>query len=167
MLHATEFEEVLGGRIPYLDVRACHRSASSGCVFLGSAQFRRLLKPIVHYRISSVPSTYLREVYDDICCSILGGPRHPPGRTLKTGTGVLFSMGNGMLLAHWLKKRLGLALACMFAGASIGGCIFPIIVKALLQRTRCGTYFAPSVHCNLTSSSKAFQGQCGFWDSWP
>ncbi|TBU48849.1 MFS general substrate transporter [Dichomitus squalens] len=46
-------------------------------------------------------------------------------------SGVLFNMGN-MLMTHWFKRRLGLALACMFAGASIGGCIFPIIVRTLL-----------------------------------
>ncbi|PIL26828.1 MFS general substrate transporter [Ganoderma sinense ZZ0214-1] len=49
-------------------------------------------------------------------------------------TGVVFDMGN-MVLAHWFKKRLGFALACILGGASIGGCIFPVTVKALLQRT--------------------------------
>ncbi len=73
-------------------------------------------------------------------------------------------MGN-MLLTHWFRKRLGLALACMFGGASIGGCIFPVAVKSLLQRTRYATYFAPYVDYDLTSSSKASHGQCGFWDS--
>ncbi|KAI1786163.1 MFS general substrate transporter [Ganoderma leucocontextum] len=47
-------------------------------------------------------------------------------------SGILYDMGT-MVLAHWFKKRLGLALACVFGGASIGGCIFPVTVKALLQ----------------------------------
>nr|VWP00705.1 PKS_ER domain-containing protein [Ganoderma boninense] len=39
-----------------------------------------------------------------------------------------------MAMAHWFKKRLGLAYAFMYAGAGIGGCVFPVAFKALLQR---------------------------------
>ena len=45
-----------------------------------------------------------------------------------------------MILAHWFKKRLGSAFACIFGGASIGGCIFPVTVRALLHRTRYVVY---------------------------
>ncbi|PIL27934.1 MFS general substrate transporter [Ganoderma sinense ZZ0214-1] len=48
-------------------------------------------------------------------------------------SGVFFNMGN-MVMAHWFKRRLGLAIACSFGGAGVGGCIFPIIVRALLHR---------------------------------
>ncbi|PIL27910.1 MFS general substrate transporter [Ganoderma sinense ZZ0214-1] len=48
-------------------------------------------------------------------------------------SGVFFNMGN-MVMAHWFKRRLGLAIACSFGGAGAGGCIFPIIVRALLHR---------------------------------
>ncbi|KAI1794304.1 MFS general substrate transporter [Ganoderma leucocontextum] len=48
-------------------------------------------------------------------------------------SGVFFTMTN-MVMTHWFKKRLGLAYAFMYAGAGIGGCIFPVIFKALLQR---------------------------------
>ncbi|PIL27909.1 MFS general substrate transporter [Ganoderma sinense ZZ0214-1] len=47
---------------------------------------------------------------------------------------VFFQMGE-MVLTHWFKKKLGLALGCVLGGSSIGGCIFPILVKALVQRT--------------------------------
>ena len=50
-------------------------------------------------------------------------------------SGVFFNMGN-MVMAHWFKRRLGLAIACSFGGAGAGGCIFPIIVRALLHRVR-------------------------------
>ena len=50
-------------------------------------------------------------------------------------SGVFFNMGN-MVMAHWFKRRLGLAIACAFGGAGAGGCIFPIIVRALLHRVR-------------------------------
>ncbi|PIL27922.1 MFS general substrate transporter [Ganoderma sinense ZZ0214-1] len=47
---------------------------------------------------------------------------------------VFFQMGE-MVLTHWFKKKLGFALGCVLGGSSIGGCIFPILVKALVQRT--------------------------------
>ena len=40
------------------------------------------------------------------------------------------------MLTHWFKKKLGLALGCVLGGSSMGGCIFPILVKTLVQRTR-------------------------------
>ncbi|KAI1786162.1 MFS general substrate transporter [Ganoderma leucocontextum] len=48
--------------------------------------------------------------------------------------GVFYSVGS-MVLTHWFKRRLGLALAIAYGGTSVGGCIFPIVAKALLQRT--------------------------------
>ncbi|KAI0718723.1 MFS general substrate transporter [Cerioporus squamosus] len=46
--------------------------------------------------------------------------------------GIVFSAGSGVV-AHWFKKRLGLALACMASGSSIGGTIFPIILRNLIE----------------------------------
>ncbi|PIL23134.1 MFS general substrate transporter [Ganoderma sinense ZZ0214-1] len=48
-------------------------------------------------------------------------------------SGVFFTMIN-MTMAHWFKKRLGLAYAFMYAGAGIGGCVFPVAFKTLVQR---------------------------------
>ena len=48
-----------------------------------------------------------------------------------------------MVMAHWFKRRLGLAFASMFGGGSIGGCFFPVVVRALFQHTR---YATTSVH---------------------
>ncbi|PIL27918.1 MFS general substrate transporter [Ganoderma sinense ZZ0214-1] len=47
-------------------------------------------------------------------------------------SGVFFNIGS-MVLTHWFKKRLGLALAIAYSGISVFGCIFPIIMKTLLQ----------------------------------
>nr|VWO94487.1 MFS domain-containing protein [Ganoderma boninense] len=46
--------------------------------------------------------------------------------------GVFFNIGS-MVLTHWFKKRLGLALAIAYGGTSIFGCFVPILMKALLQ----------------------------------
>ncbi|RDX51685.1 MFS general substrate transporter [Lentinus brumalis] len=46
--------------------------------------------------------------------------------------GIVFSAGAGVV-AHWFKKNLGLALACMASGSSIGGTIFPIILRNLIE----------------------------------
>ncbi len=43
-----------------------------------------------------------------------------------------------MVLTHWFKKRLGLALAFAYSGISVCGCIFPIIIKTLLGHMRYG-----------------------------
>ncbi|RDX51777.1 MFS general substrate transporter [Lentinus brumalis] len=47
-------------------------------------------------------------------------------------SGVVFSAAAGVV-AHWFKKNLGLALACMASGSSIGGTIFPIILRNLIE----------------------------------
>ncbi|KAM5543478.1 hypothetical protein V8D89_002729 [Ganoderma adspersum] len=47
-------------------------------------------------------------------------------------SGVFFTMTN-MTMTHWFKKRLGLAYAFMYAGAGVGGCVFPVGFKALLR----------------------------------
>ncbi|KAM5535342.1 hypothetical protein V8D89_011027 [Ganoderma adspersum] len=49
-------------------------------------------------------------------------------------SGVIFNMCN-MVMAHWFKRRLGFAFASMFGGGSIGGCFFPVVVRALFQHT--------------------------------
>ncbi|KAM5536464.1 hypothetical protein V8D89_009900 [Ganoderma adspersum] len=56
------------------------------------------------------------------------------GFGLGLSSAVFFQMGE-MVLTHWFKKRLGLALGCVLGGSSAGGCVFPILVKALVQRT--------------------------------
>ncbi|KAM5545702.1 hypothetical protein V8D89_000740 [Ganoderma adspersum] len=48
-------------------------------------------------------------------------------------SGVFFNIGS-MVLTHWFKKRLGLALAIVYSGTSVFGCIVSILMKALLQR---------------------------------
>ncbi|KAM5536454.1 hypothetical protein V8D89_009890 [Ganoderma adspersum] len=47
-------------------------------------------------------------------------------------SGVFFNIGS-MVLTHWFKKRLGIALGIVYTGTSIFGCIVPILMKALLQ----------------------------------
>ncbi|PIL27916.1 MFS general substrate transporter [Ganoderma sinense ZZ0214-1] len=47
-------------------------------------------------------------------------------------SGVFFNIGS-MVLTHWFKKRLGLALAIAYGGTSVFGCVVPIFMRALLQ----------------------------------
>ena len=47
------------------------------------------------------------------------------------GCGGIFSPTTAVV-AHWFKKRRGLAMGYMAAGASVGGTLFPIIAKNLL-----------------------------------
>ncbi|KAI9000628.1 MFS general substrate transporter [Trametes punicea] len=46
--------------------------------------------------------------------------------------GTVFTAG-ASAIPHWFQKKLGLAYACVAAGSSIGGTIFPIILKNLLE----------------------------------
>ncbi|KAI8974843.1 MFS general substrate transporter [Trametes punicea] len=46
--------------------------------------------------------------------------------------GIVFTAAIGTV-SHWFEKKLGLALACVAAGSSVGGTIFPIILKNLLE----------------------------------
>ncbi|KAI0716985.1 MFS general substrate transporter [Earliella scabrosa] len=48
------------------------------------------------------------------------------------GSGVVFTAASGVV-PHWFHKNLGLAFACMASGSSIGGTIFPIILKNLIE----------------------------------
>ncbi|KAI0761308.1 MFS general substrate transporter [Trametes elegans] len=48
-------------------------------------------------------------------------------------SGTVFTAAAGVV-THWFRKKLGLALACMACGSSIGGTIFPIILKNLIER---------------------------------
>ncbi|KAH9852390.1 MFS general substrate transporter [Lenzites betulinus] len=50
------------------------------------------------------------------------------------GSGIVFTVAVGTI-PHWFKKKLGLALAAMAAGSSVGGTIFPIILRNLLEHT--------------------------------
>ena len=36
--------------------------------------------------------------------------------------------------AHWFKRRLGLALGIMALGSSVGGTLYPIIVRNLMEK---------------------------------
>ena len=61
--------------------------------------------------------------------------------TLKTtlaqlASGTVFTAAVG-LIPHWFEKKLGLALGCMALGSSVGGTIFPIILKNLIEHQRC------------------------------
>ena len=47
--------------------------------------------------------------------------------------GVIFGIIMGCP-AHWFKRKLGLALGIMALGSSIGGTLYPIIVKNLMQK---------------------------------
>ncbi|TBU44223.1 MFS general substrate transporter [Dichomitus squalens] len=47
-------------------------------------------------------------------------------------SGAVFTTAAGVV-PHWFQKKLGLALACMAGGSSIGGTIFPIILKNLIE----------------------------------
>ncbi|KAI0760539.1 MFS general substrate transporter [Fomes fomentarius] len=48
------------------------------------------------------------------------------------GSGVVFTAASGVV-PHWFHRNLGLAFACMASGSSIGGTIFPIILKNLIE----------------------------------
>ncbi|KAI9062121.1 MFS general substrate transporter [Trametes sanguinea] len=52
-------------------------------------------------------------------------------------SGVIFTaaLGTG---PHWFRKKLGLAMACVAGGSSIGGAIFPIILRKLIERQSFG-----------------------------
>ncbi|KAM5529995.1 hypothetical protein V8D89_016340, partial [Ganoderma adspersum] len=56
------------------------------------------------------------------------------GFGIGTASAVFFNMGS-MVLTHWFKRRLGLAIAIAFCGTSTCGCIFPIVMKTLLRHT--------------------------------
>ncbi|KAI0717032.1 MFS general substrate transporter [Earliella scabrosa] len=47
-------------------------------------------------------------------------------------SGTVFTAAVG-LIPHWFEKKLGLALGCMALGSSVGGTIFPIILKNLIE----------------------------------
>ncbi|KAI0641337.1 MFS general substrate transporter [Trametes meyenii] len=47
-------------------------------------------------------------------------------------SGTVFTAAAGVV-PHWFDKKLGLAFACMAGGSSIGGTIFPIILKNLIE----------------------------------
>ncbi|KAH9888049.1 MFS general substrate transporter [Cubamyces lactineus] len=47
-------------------------------------------------------------------------------------SGTVFTAASGVI-PHWFNKKLGLAFACMAAGSSIGGTVFPIILKNLIE----------------------------------
>ncbi|KAL1948801.1 hypothetical protein VTO73DRAFT_10607 [Trametes versicolor] len=48
-------------------------------------------------------------------------------------SGIVFNAAVGTI-PHWFDKKLGLALAGMATGSSVGGTIFPIILKNLIER---------------------------------
>ncbi|KAI0821879.1 MFS general substrate transporter [Trametes gibbosa] len=48
-------------------------------------------------------------------------------------SGVIFNAAVGTV-PHWFHKKLGLALAAMATGSSVGGTIFPIMLKNLIER---------------------------------
>lgn len=50
-------------------------------------------------------------------------------------SGIVFNAAVGTI-PHWFDKKLGLALAGMATGSSVGGTIFPIILKNLIERQR-------------------------------
>ena len=60
-----------------------------------------------------------------------------------------------LVLTHWFKRRLGLALAIAFTGNSVCGCIYPVVIKILLRHTRYGDiepFYAsplPDVHSSF------------------
>nr|VWO94934.1 MFS domain-containing protein [Ganoderma boninense] len=54
------------------------------------------------------------------------------GFGMGVASGVVFNIGN-MVLTHWFKKRLGLALAITYSGISVFGWVFPIVVETLLK----------------------------------
>ncbi|OBZ67648.1 Riboflavin transporter MCH5 [Grifola frondosa] len=46
--------------------------------------------------------------------------------------GTIFTAAVGTV-PHWFRKKLGIALACMTLGSSVGGTVFPIILKKLIE----------------------------------
>ena len=47
------------------------------------------------------------------------------------GCGGIFSPTTAVI-AHWFKKRRGLAMGYVAAGSSVGGTLFPILAKSLI-----------------------------------
>ncbi|EEB87883.1 hypothetical protein MPER_14574, partial [Moniliophthora perniciosa FA553] len=48
------------------------------------------------------------------------------------GCGGIYS-ANVSVVAHWFKRRRGLAMGFVTSGAAIGGIFFPVVVRSLLQ----------------------------------
>nr|VWO94469.1 MFS domain-containing protein [Ganoderma boninense] len=82
--------------------------------------------------------------------------------------GVFFNIGS-MVLTHWFKEKLGLALALAYSGFSVFGCIFPIVTETLLQRigywllvlslSRASSVFIHSTaHCHKLDSRRKTLG---------
>ena len=62
--------------------------------------------------------------------------------------GFIFGMVVG-LPAHWFKRRLGLALGIAALGSSIGGTIYPIAVRNLMDKVGYASESTPFDHGEL------------------
>ncbi|OBZ76349.1 Riboflavin transporter MCH5 [Grifola frondosa] len=62
------------------------------------------------------------------------------GFAVGLSSGTIFTAAFGTV-PHWFKKRLGIAFAFMAIGSSIGGTVFPIILKNLIAHQRSLLYF--------------------------
>ena len=51
---------------------------------------------------------------------------------LQLGCGIIFNPTLGVI-PHWFKKKKGIALGLVAFGSSIGGTVFPIAVRNLIQ----------------------------------
>ncbi len=68
----------------------------------------------------------------------------------------MFTAASGVV-PHWFHKNLGLAFACMASGSSIGGTIFPIILKNLIEHQRSVLPFASMCRLFSTHLEHSFQ----------
>jgi len=57
------------------------------------------------------------------------------------------------VIAHWFKKRRGLAMGIVAVGSSVGGVVLPVVTKSLIPECVCFPGIA--------------SGSDGFWNSFP
>lgn len=70
------------------------------------------------------------------------------------------------VVAHWFKKRKGLALGVMAFGSSTGATVYPVIVRKLIDAVGCVLFSFSSLlpkHMDLMLCGLGFNGQCAFW----
>ncbi|KAI0628578.1 MFS general substrate transporter [Trametes polyzona] len=108
-------------------------SAQYALVFMPGLVFGRLFDmgylrlPVAVASVLLIVCTFLtaecKEFWQLLLCQGFG---------VGISSGIVFNAAVGTV-PHWFDKKLGLALACMATGSSVGGTIFPIILRNLIQ----------------------------------
>ncbi|THU87429.1 MFS general substrate transporter [Dendrothele bispora CBS 962.96] len=119
-------------------------TSASDIAWIGSIQFSLIFLPglvvgrlfdVGYFRVVFTTSAILivvatflvpecKEYWQFVLCQ---------GMAIGLGCGGIYS-SNTAVIAHWFKRRRGLALGIITVGASIGGIFFPIVIRSLIQR---------------------------------